>query len=164
VRRLSVALEGRVHGPLARHLLRADGQEDVCFLPYHPSTGTARDTLILGEPILPFPDERHVHGNASIDSSYLLRAAQIAEDQGAGLALAHSHPLGVGWQGMSPDDIDTERGYAPQAGALTGFPLLGLTIAGDEAWSARRWQRAAHLRVPGRRERAQPRRGPADHL
>ncbi len=52
MRRLSVALTGETHRRLAGHLLRVDGQEDVCFGTYRPSTGASRDTYLLGEPIL----------------------------------------------------------------------------------------------------------------
>jgi len=143
VRGLSVALEQRTHNRLARHLLRADEQEDLCFALYRPSTGAKRDTALVGDAILPLPGEREVHGNASFSSEYLLRASAIAAENGAGLALAHSHPLGTGWQGMSSDDIETEHRHAAQVLALTDLPLLGLTLAGDQAWSARQWRRTA---------------------
>jgi molybdopterin-synthase adenylyltransferase len=141
MRGLSVALPGATHDALAGHLLRADHQEDVCFALYRTSTGAHRDSCLLREVILPRDGERHVHGNASFTSEYFLRAADAAEEAGAGLALLHSHPGGAGWQGMSGDDIVAEQRYAAQTQALTGLPLLGCTLAGDEGWSARRWER-----------------------
>jgi molybdopterin-synthase adenylyltransferase len=141
MRRLSVALTGEIDTQLADHLLRIDGQEDLCFALYRPSAGARRDTCLLGEPILPREHERAVHGNASFTGEYFLRAAEQAERAGAGLALAHSHPGGRRWQDMSHDDVQAETRYAAQALALTGLPLLGLTLAGDRAWSARRWQK-----------------------
>jgi len=42
---------------------------------------------------------------------------------------------------MSRDDRDTEKIYAPRALAMTELPLLGLTLAGDEFWSARFWEK-----------------------
>jgi molybdopterin-synthase adenylyltransferase len=143
LRRLSVALTGETHRRLADHLLRADRQEDVCFLTYRPSMGASRDTCLLRELILPREGERAVHGNASFSSEFFLRAAAHAEQTGSGLALAHSHPAGRQWQGMSDDDVQAEQRYAAQALTLTGLPLLGLTLAGDAAWSARRWERTA---------------------
>lgn len=143
MRSLSVALTGETHEKLANHLLRADHQEDVCFVLYRPSTGAIRDSCLLNEPILPHANERHVHGNASFEGEYFLRAVECAEAASAGLALAHSHPQGQLWQDMSPDDIQAEERYAAQTLALTGMPLLGLTLAADGAWSARRWERTA---------------------
>jgi molybdopterin-synthase adenylyltransferase len=137
------ALETATHEQLTRHLLRDDGQEDICFALWHPATTARRSTALLADPIMPQDGERHVHGNASFESHYLHRAAAIAQEQGAGLALLHSHPGGCGWQGMSADDIGAERNNSAQVVALTGRPLLGLTIAGDGALSARIWEREA---------------------
>jgi hypothetical protein len=52
----------------------------------------------------------------------------------------HSH-LGPGWQGMSDDDISTERAMAAQAKAATGLPLVGMTMGTDGAWSSRFWEK-----------------------
>lgn len=137
----SVALTTDLHGRLRGHLLRGDGQEDLAFALYRFSRGRARETGIVSEVVLPRDDERSVHGNASFSSAYFLRAAGEAAEKGAGLALLHSHPDGEGWQGTSPEDEDAERGFAAQAMAVTGHPLLGMTLAGDESWGARVWER-----------------------
>ena len=136
-------MTGESHERLADHLLRADRQEDVCFALYRPSSGANRDTCLVREVVLPDDGERLVHGNASFSGEYFMRAAELAEQAGAGLALAHSHPEGSGWQDMSRDDLTAERRYAAQAFASTGLPLLGITLACDERWSARRWERTA---------------------
>lgn len=137
----SVALTTELHGRLRGHLLREDGQEDVCFALYHPSRGRIRKTGVVSEAVLPRGGERAVHGNASFSSAYFLRAAGEAAEKGAGLVLLHSHPDGEGWQGTTPEDEEAERGFAAQAMAATGHPLLGMTLAGDESWSARFWER-----------------------
>jgi molybdopterin-synthase adenylyltransferase len=140
---LSAAIDTDSFNQLERHLLREDGQEDVCFAIWHTSAGAHRTTAIVSQPILPQQGERHVHGNASFQSNYLHRAAAIAAEHGGGLALLHSHPGGHGWQDMSADDIAAEQGHAARVLALTGRELFGLTIAGDGSLSARRWRKAA---------------------
>ncbi len=137
----SAALTTELHERLRGHLLRRDGQEDVCFGLYRPSEGCARRTGVLYDVVLPREGERDLHGNASFSGGYFLRAAGEADAQGAGLVLLHSHPRGRGWQGMSDDDVAAERGYAAQAAVMTGLPLLGMTLAGDGHWSARFWER-----------------------
>jgi molybdopterin-synthase adenylyltransferase len=135
----SAALTEDVHRQIGAHVLRADGQEDLCFALWHPSGGRTRTTALISEPLLPEPGDRNVHGNASFEASYFLRSITRAQEHGAGLALIHSHPLGAGWQGMSRDDIAAEAGHAAQARATTGQPLVGLTMGGDGSLSARRW-------------------------
>jgi molybdopterin-synthase adenylyltransferase len=137
----SAALTTETFNVLADHLLRPDGQEDVCFALWYPSTGARRTTALIAEPILPRDGERHVHWNASFEPQFLDRAIEFALAKGAGVALLHSH-LGPGWQGMSADDIAAEQGNAGQVLAATGLPLVGLTIGTDGALSARFWIRA----------------------
>ncbi|MDA9519063.1 hypothetical protein XI06_01545 [Bradyrhizobium sp. CCBAU 11434] len=126
-----------------RHLLRADRQEDLCFALWHPSTGRSRRTALIERLILPEDGERNVHGNASFQPAYFERALGLASAEGAGLALLHSHPLGRDWQGMSGDDIRAEQGHAGAVYGATKLPFVGLTMAGDGAWSARFWERTA---------------------
>lgn len=142
--RFSVALAGETNDALRAHLIREDGQEDVCFAQWRPSVGADRLTAIVSEPILPLPGERDVHGNASFEGHYLMRAVAIAADSNAGLALLHSHPHGRGWQGMSNDDVNAERSNAGRVRAITGLPFLGMTIGTtDGSWSARFWNKSA---------------------
>jgi len=42
---------------------------------------------------------------------------------------------------MSHDDVETEKAMAAQAKAVTGLPLVGLTLGTDGAWSARFWEK-----------------------
>jgi hypothetical protein len=137
----SVALLADVYATLSAHLLRSDGQEDVCFALWHPSTASRRFSALLVEPLLPLPGERNVHGNASFEGRFLERALAEACRTRTGIALLHSHPGGRGWQGMSLDDVAAESGCAAQALAATGLPLVGLTIAGDGSLSSRFWPR-----------------------
>lgn len=135
-------MTSEVDRALRDHLARPDGQEDICFALWRPSRGNDRTTAIVSEPVLPQNGDRHVHGNASFEGRYLARAASIAANAGAGLALLHSHPRGRGWQDMSEDDIGAEQGSAARVKAMTGLPLLGMTLAtGDGGWSGRFWEK-----------------------
>lgn len=138
----TVAIMSSTELEIRKHLLRADGQEDLCFAMWRPSQGaTTLTALIQTAVILPQSGERNIHGNASFEATYFLRAAQVAADVGCGLALLHSHPLGKGWQSLSIDDRQAEHRYAAPAMAVTGLPLLGMTMAGDADMSARMWTR-----------------------
>ncbi|WP_167762147.1 ThiF family adenylyltransferase [Blastococcus sp. CT_GayMR20] len=127
------------HDVLAGHLLRDDRQEDICMATYRPSTGATRRTALVRRVVLPETGERAVHGNASLTGAYVLRAAALAHEDGCGVVLAHSHPGGRGWQNMSGPDRDAETAYANLVREITGLPLVGMTLAGDQAWSARHW-------------------------
>jgi molybdopterin-synthase adenylyltransferase len=140
----SAAFPSDVETAAARHLLRQDKQEDLCFGLWHPSRGETRTTALIADLILPAPGDRQVHGNASFNPQYFERALGEAMAARAGLAFLHSHPEGRGWQGMSDDDVIAERGRAGAAEAATGLPLVGLTLAGvDGSWSARKWEKMA---------------------
>lgn len=153
--RLSAAMTADLDMQARDHLLRTDGQEDVCLAIYAPSSGETRTTAALSRLVLPHQGERSVHGNASFAGQYVVRAASEAAKNGLGVALLHSHPAGTGWQGMSGIDLATEKSYAHVAKTITGLPLLGMTIAGDASWSARFWDEdgdhrdAENVRVAG---------------
>jgi hypothetical protein len=140
---LAVAIATATEEEALQHLLRGDGQEDVCFAIWHPSNGAASTTAVLHSLVLPRDGERRVHGNAAFTSEYFLRAVGEATANSAGLALMHSHPGGQGWQDLSSYDFSAEADHAAQAASITGLPLLGMTLAGDEQWSARFWTRTA---------------------
>jgi len=141
MRRTSVAMTAETHDALVRHLLREDGQENICLATYRLSTGATRRTALVRQVVLPEPGERAVHGNASLTGDYVLRAAALAQVDGCGFTIAHSHPGGRGWQPMSVPDHDAEASYANLAREITNLPPVGLTLAGDGAWSARHWDR-----------------------
>jgi hypothetical protein len=136
----SVALPAPVHDEAIRHLVRSDGQEDLCFALWNPSRGATRETACIAALVLPLPNERRVHGNASFLPEYFERAISLARQHKCGVAFMHSHPA-PGWQGMSPDDVRAEQGHAAAVFAATELPLVGLTIGTDGAWSARVWPR-----------------------
>jgi hypothetical protein len=136
---VSAAMIDTVDHELQRHLLRDDGQEDVCLAIYNPSTGRTRTTALINAPLLPRRGERAVHGNASFTGDYIVRGAIEAAAAKGGLVLLHSHPGAHGWQGMSQPDYTTERSYAHLVHELTGLPMIGMTLAGSGDWSCRQW-------------------------
>ncbi|WP_459969687.1 ThiF family adenylyltransferase [Mycobacterium sp. MUNTM1] len=138
--RYAVAMTEAVAEQARQHLLRPDGQEDVCLATYTVSTGQHRTTYLVTALVFPEAGDRRIHGNASFTGSYLLRGAAHAAQHDCGLVMLHSHPVGTGWQRLSSIDHDTELGYAHIAHQYTGSALLGMTLAGiDNAWSARLW-------------------------
>lgn len=159
----SAAILEPIEHALRSHLLRKDGQEDLAFALYRPLTGSIRETALIFQALLPLDDERSVHGNVSFQSRYLERVLACARKRGAGIAFLHSHPIGVGWQGMSVDDELAERRISAAVLASTGLPLVGLTLAGSGDYSARRWMRsgprqylrenAVNVRIVGKRLR-----------
>lgn len=136
----SVALTSELHKMATEHLVRSDGQEDLCFALWFPSKGRNRKTALIWKLILPKDEERKVHGNASFSANYFERAVGETLKAKAGLAFMHSHPA-KGWQSMSNDDINAEKNHAAATKGATGFPLVGLTIGRDGSWSARFWEK-----------------------
>ncbi len=142
----SVTLTDTLNAELLAHLIRPDGQEDLCFAVWYPSRGRSRTTAVLHGAVLPRDGERRVHGNAELLPVYFERVLQAALEAGGGLALLHSHP-GSGWQDMSAPDVRAEKGLAPAVMGATGLPLIGLTLAArNETWSARFWERTGPRR------------------
>jgi hypothetical protein len=141
----TVALTDATHGALATHLLRCDGQEDVCAAVYQVSGAG----VVVSDVIVPRPGERKVHGNASFTGDFVIRAALVAAEQGGGVVIAHSHPGAHGWQQLSRQDADAEASFAHLVSELTDLPLVGMTLAGDGHWSARRWDSRGGLAWAG---------------
>ena len=142
--RHEVALTYNAHSILKQHLLqhfeKGQLQEDLCFALWRKSTSSDRTSALIDEVLVPAPDERLLHGNASFMPEYMARAIRQALDNRAGLAFLHSHP-GPGWQGMSQPDVVAERDILAYPTAATELPLVGLTMGSDGYWSARFWQR-----------------------
>jgi hypothetical protein len=140
IEQYSTAMSGTVADALDAHLVRTDGQEDLCFVTWRPSTGRRRRTALVIESVLPHEGDRQVHGNASFEMAYALRAARYAAERGEGIAFMHAHPEGRGWQRLNGTDERAEASVANLARELTGLPLVGMTLAtGDGSWSSRVW-------------------------
>ena len=137
---LSAEANSASSGHLLQHYRRNDLQEDLCFGLWRPSTGNQRYTALVYEILLPQEGERLLHGNASFQPKYLVRAISTARQTQAGVAFMHSHP-GLGWQDMSNADVEAERDVLAYPAGATGLPLVGLTIGSDGYWSSRFWER-----------------------
>jgi len=136
---LHVSIPFKTNRILYEHLIRQDGQEDLVFCLWYPSSGKERFTALIHDVILPKNGDRNVHGNVSFNYKYFKRVCEIALKKKCGVAFLHSHP-GKGWQHMSYDDVKAENRMAPTVETITGLPLLGLTISIDNIWSARFWE------------------------
>ena len=110
--RTSVSMTATTEEALVRRLVRDDGQEDICLATYRPSTGLSRFSALIRTVIPPGPGDRLVHGNATVTADYILRAAEVAQEEQCGLVLLHSHPGASRWQPMSGPDRDCEVSYA----------------------------------------------------
>lgn len=141
----SIVIPHNINETLTQHLIREDGQEDLCFATYHPSSGKNRFSGIMNTPILPLTGEREVHGNVSFNPSFLERSLKISFRLNQGLVFLHSHPF-PGWQGMSNDDIVAEKRICKAAFTITKLPLIGLTVSSDGEWSARVWIKDCSVR------------------
>ena len=138
--RTSVSMTATTEEALVRRLVRDDGQEDICLATYRPSTGLSRFSALIRTVVPPGPGDRLVHGNATVTADYILRAAEVAQEDQCGLVLLHSHPGASRWQPMSGPDRDCEASYANLLREVTGLPLVGVTLAtGNRTWSARHW-------------------------
>ena len=136
----SVAMTATTEEALVRRLVRDDGQEDICLATYRPSTGLTRFSALIRTVVPPGPGDRLVHGNATVTADYILRAAEVAQEDQCGLVLLHSHPGASRWQPMSGPDRECEASYANLVREMTGLPLVGMTLAtGNRTWSARHW-------------------------
>ncbi len=102
----AVALAAELHRRAAQHLLRKDGQEDLCFALYHPCTGATRWTALLYDLVLPQRGDREVHGNAAFHSAYIRRALARAEEEKAGQRRAYSDfELRLRWQANAVQQV-----------------------------------------------------------
>ena len=131
---------------LLQHYQRGNVQEDLCFGLWTPSTGMHRRTAIVTRILLPQREDRSLHGNASFNGSYLLRAVRSAIANGQGLVFMHSHPSS-GWQDMSRPDVFAERDRIADIARATGKPLVGMTVGSDGHWSARFWNDGASAKT-----------------
>ncbi|WP_282160373.1 ThiF family adenylyltransferase [Ulvibacterium marinum] len=138
----SVAITEEINKKLCEHLIREDGQEDLCFAFYTPCTGNHRKTAIISNVLVPSKGDRNLHGNVSFNSAFFDKATAFALANNLGICFIHSHP-GPGWQSMSIDDILAEEMLAPRVKAVTSLPLVGMTLGNDSTWSARFWTKKA---------------------
>jgi molybdopterin/thiamine biosynthesis adenylyltransferase len=141
----SVVIGESINTQLLDHIIRDDGQEDLLFATYSPSSGNNRLTGIITSVILPNEGDRLVHGNVEFYPQYFERALKLATERKEGLVFIHSHPY-PGWQRMSEPDVEAETRISPAVFGATGMPLIGMTAGSDGTWSARFWVKNANMR------------------
>lgn len=139
MKRFSIAIPEKIDTQLNKHLIRDDGDEDLTFALWNPSSGYSRYTSLISEVISPEKGDRQRHGNVSFNPQYIKRVCKEAASKRCGISFIHSHPF-PGWQQMSADDIIAEKiKLSDTVEVLTGFPLIGMTIGSDGSWSGRIW-------------------------
>lgn len=139
MKRFSISIPEKVNSELNRFLIRNDGDEDLTFALWNPSSGHKRYTALISEILFPEEGERQRHRNVSFNPQYIKRVCREAASKNCGISLIHSHPF-PGWQEMSVDDILAEKiKLSDTVEVLTGLPLVGMTIGSDGTWSGRIW-------------------------
>ena len=123
---------------LLEHVRAGCRQEALCFGLWRPGTGARRLSALVFDLVPSVDGEVALHGNASFEPHYLTRAVKAACSNKAGLVFMHNH-FTAGWQDMSGPDVVAERDRIAPPSRATGFPLVGLTLGTDGAWSARFW-------------------------
>jgi molybdopterin/thiamine biosynthesis adenylyltransferase len=140
--KFSVAMSTETNRKLTKHLLLRPYLEDLCFALWNPSEGSSRFTALIAEVVFPELGDRNQHGNVSYNPQYIERVLKLATERNAGIALLHNH-ITPGWQGMSDDDFRAEQSIAGSVLAVTGLPIVGLTLGTDGSWSSRVWKKTA---------------------
>lgn len=136
-----IVFTGEAEQQARAHLLQdiRNGQEDICFGLWAPSTGAETQGAIIDEILLPQKGERNLYGGVSAEVHYTLRAARTAVQKKRGLVVMHSHPS-PGWQNLSTADRNTEGNNIAWTALATKLPLIGMTIGEDGHWSGRFWE------------------------
>lgn len=134
----SVAMTEIMNEKLRSFLLKDLGDEEICFALWNPAAGTKRFTAIIHDVIFPVEGDRQRHGNVSAYPQYVDRVKELALKTKSGIAMIHTHPFGEGHQGVSLADLHYEQdALSHEIYGVTGFPLVGMTLAGNGVWSAR---------------------------
>lgn len=134
----NVSIAESTNKVLEDHLLKGGLQEYLSFGFYNPSSGINKFSGLITEILLPEKEDQNLHGNVSYNSCYFDKVSARALKIQSGIVFIHSHP-GPGWQNMSKDDEIVEKMLASRVQAISGLPLLGMTIGSDGYWSARFW-------------------------
>jgi hypothetical protein len=114
-----------VNASLCTHLIRSDGDEDLCFALWTPSSGSDRLTAMVNTVVLPEDGDRRVHGNVSFNQQYFRARLPSGPRAAERDCVLHSHLL-PGWQAMSHDDAVAEQRSRTDECATVS--LFGLTV------------------------------------
>lgn len=134
----NVAMTESVNKSLQQFLLKDLEDEEICFANWYPAQGTSRYSALLHDIIYPLGGDRKRHGTVSAFPQYVDRVKEFAREKGGGVAMIHTHPSGIGPQGVSGPDLYYEQDIlSREIFGITGFPLVGMTLSGAGMWSAR---------------------------
>lgn len=134
----SVAMTESMNDSLNEFLLSDTESEEICFGIWYPAKGKTRYSALIHEIIFPTNKDRVKDGYVKAFPEYVDRVKEIAREKGGGVVMIHTHPFGAGPQGVSRPDLYYEQDVlSREIFGITGFPLVGMTLAGDGSWSAR---------------------------
>lgn len=134
----NIAMTESMNKSLQKFLLNDIEDEEICFVNWYPAQGTLRYTALIHDIIYPLEGDRKRHSTVTALPQYLDRVKEFVRQKGGGIAMIHTHPLGVGTQGVSGPDLYYEQDVlSREIFGVTGLPLVGMTLSGNGIWSAR---------------------------
>ena len=135
----SIAISESTNEKLQKFLLNDKNTEEICFATWNPARGKSRFNILLDGIILPRKSDRvRMDHTVSALPRYVDRCKERARKKKSGLVMIHTHPMGLGHQGVSGPDLYYERDVlAREVFGITGLPFVGMTLSGDGVWSGR---------------------------
>ncbi|MGI0074156.1 MAG: HesA/MoeB/ThiF family protein [Nitrosotalea sp.] len=134
----NIAMTESTNRLLNDFLLKDTSDEEICFAIWHPAEGKSRYSVLIRDIIFPEDKERIRDGTVSALPEYVDRVKELAREKGGGLAMIHTHPGGVNWQNVSSPDLYYEQDVlSREVFGITGYPFVGMTLAGNGTWSGR---------------------------
>lgn len=138
----TLALSGRMHAALKRHLFPGDGLEAAALLVCTHGVGP-RDRLVARDIILvPYDRCRRAPDAITWPGTYLEDAIDLAEYEGLTIVLMHAHPGGL--FAFSEIDDESDRSVLPSLFAACGDRHGSAIMTADGAVRARLYDAGIH--------------------